>query len=313
MYKKIFLLFFTMLLICSAAISAQTNDDSTGTTEKENHGKWFEWNRHEWFKWHFHGKPFIELNYGMGLPKHDKLVSKFADVGLLEFKLGYTTNEKFYEDNLVDFRENYLFISKIGSQLKSQDVPLGKMETNLWRFGFAQRSGYGYDLGNVRILPYHSTGFAWSRLDVRTYPAEFYLAVTPPMSLADARTDTDILNRFHDANRFGTVWEGGARVDFVKQISVNAGYEAAVIFPRHMFWKHLGSFAIEELGLHLLDEFIDEVADSSPYAAPVINFLLKNGFSYAFYALKKEKMNWPFNTEAPLTYETFKLGVTFTF
>ncbi len=313
MYKKIFLLVFTILCIGTINLAAQTNDDSTQATPKEHHWKWFEWNKHEWFKWRFHGKPFMELNYGLGIPKHDKLVSKFADVGMLELKLGYVTKEKFYEDDLIDFKEKYVFVSKIGSQLKKQDIALGNMETNLWRIGFAQRSGYGYDFDDIKILPYHETGFAWSRLDVQTYPAQFYLAVNPPLSLDDARNDTDILNRFHDANRFGTVWEGGARVEFVRHFSVNAGYEAAVIFPRHMFWKHAGSFIIEEVGLHLLDQFIDEVANSSPYAAPVINFILKNGFSYAFYTLKKEKMNWPFDTEAPLTYETFKLGVTFTF
>jgi len=313
MLRKIFLLVFSLLFIGTLNLSAQDEEDTTATTKSEHHWKWFEWNKHEWFKWHFHGKPFIELNYGLGVLKHDKLVSKFADVGQLEIKLGYATHDEFYEDDLIDFKERYLFVSKIGSQLKSQDIPLGKMETSLWRFGFAQRTGYGYNLGEVSILPYHESGFSWSRLDVQTYPAQFFLLVNPPLSLEDARTDTEILNRFHDATRFGTIWEGGARVEFAKSFSVNAGYEASVIFPRHMFWYHAGSFVIEEVGLHLLDEFIDEVADSSPYAAPVVNFLLKNGFSYAFYSLKKEKMNWPFNTEAPLTYETFKLGVTFTF
>jgi hypothetical protein len=53
--------------------------------------------------------------------------------------------------------------------------------------------------------------------------------------------------------------------------------------------------------------------DSSPVAGPIMNFLLKGGYSYAFYKLKSEKMNWPFNTETPLTYETIKFGLTFSF
>jgi hypothetical protein len=40
---------------------------------------------------------------------------------------------------------------------------------------------------------------------------------------------------------------------------------------------------------------------------------LKGAYQYAFYTLTKDKMNWPFNTESPLTYENFKFGVTLTF
>jgi hypothetical protein len=311
MFRKIFFVFISLLFLSTANIYCQTEENDSTITTTEHNWKWFDWNKNEWFRWRFHGKPFIEVNYGLGLPKHDKLVSDFADVGLMEVKLGFTTKQKYYEDDLIDFKERFVFISKIGSQLKSQDIQLGDMETNLWRFGIAQRSGFGYELDKFQILPYHQSGIVWSRLDVRTYPALFYKKIG--MTIADARTDTDILNRFHDANRFGTEWEGGVRIQYSKYISLNAGYEAAVIFPRHMFWKHAGSLIIEEVGLHLLDQFVDEVADSSPYLAPVVSFILKNAYSYGFYALKKDKMNWPFTTESPLTYETFKFGMTFTF
>jgi hypothetical protein len=300
------------MFLSTVNLYSQTDEDSTETVTQHN-WKWFEWNQKEWFRWHYHGKPFIELNYGIGTPKHDKLVSKFADVGLLEIKLGFTTKETFYEDDLIDYKEKFVFGSKVGSQLKNQDVQLGNMKSNLWRFGVAQRSGFGYDLNTIQILPYHQTGIVWSRLEMETYPSLFYLAIQPPMSTKDARADTDILNRFHNATRFGTNWEGGIRLQYVKSFSINAGYETAVIFPRHLFWKHAGSFIIEEAGLHMLDRFVDEVADSSPYVAPIVAFLLKNAYSYGFYILKKDKMNWPFNTESPLTYEMFKFGVTFTF
>ena len=63
----------------------------------------------------------------------------------------------------------------------------------------------------------------------------------------------------------------------------------------------------------MIDNFVDKIFDRSPAAVPVVDFLLKNGLAYSLYLLKKENMNWPFNTETPLTYETFKLGVTFLF
>lgn len=294
------------MLIANYSLLAQDEEDSTG-------GRWYSWGEHEWFDWHFHGKPFIEVNYGFGSPKHSKIASKFADVGLGEIKLGHVSMDTYYEKNIIQFDEKYIFASKLSTSFKSMNISIDEMNSVLERFGFASRSGYGYKFGQLEILPYHATGFAWSRLVMKTYPAQFYLVAVPPITYDQAVNDTDILNLFHDAFRFGTIWEGGIRCDISNFVSLNTGYEAAVIFPRHLFGKHLLSFAIEEGGLGLLDHFIDEIGDSSPVAAPIVNFLLKNGFSYAFYTLKKDKMNWPFDTAPSLTFETFKFGVTFTF
>ena len=58
-----------------------------------------------------------------------------------------------------------------------------------------------------------------------------------------------------------------------------------------MVWKHLGSYAIEIAGLAILDEFVEEITDSSPAAGPLMNALLKGAYSFAFYQLKKENKN----------------------
>ncbi|MCX6169223.1 MAG: hypothetical protein NTX65_07785 [Ignavibacteriales bacterium] len=311
MFRKIFFIASLLTLFLSINIIAQDEPDST--EGRWSHGKWSDWKNYEWLSWEFHGKPFIEINYGIGTPKHDKLVSKFADVGLAEIKLGYATQDSYYSDDIIESHDKYFFISKISADLKSSSLTRGDMKSNLWRFGFADRSGYGYKVKNVSILPYHGGGFIWSKLDMIDYPANTYLLTIPPISIDDARNDTDILNRFHDAFRFGTLSEGGVRIEVDSFASLDFGYEAVVIFPRYLVWKHIGSFIIEESTMGVLNHFIDEVGDSSPEAAPIVNFLLKNGLSYAFYSLKKGNMNWPFATEEPLTYETFKIGLTFTF
>ncbi len=311
MIRKLFLFVFALTLCPSLSLLAQ--DDKDSTYEKGHNYKWSDWENYEWFGWEFHGQPFIEVNYGLGITKHDKLVSKFAKVGLAEVKLGYATQDSYYYDEIIEFHDKYSFGSKFSADLKSSSAARGEMKSDLWRFGFANRSGYGYKIGDLSILLYHGNGFVWSKLDMIDYPAITYLLTNPPMNIQDARNDTDILNRFHDAFRFGTVSEGGIRVEVASFASMDFGYEAAVIFPRHLFWKHLGSLIIEESAIGVLNHFINEVADSSPYASPVVNFILKNGLSYAFYSLKKANMNWPFSTEAPLTYETFKIGLTFTF
>lgn len=308
MTRKIFYFFIALFLLTSVSSFAQDDKDTSKNDWQKRGHHWFKF---DW-KWKFHGHPFIELNYGQGTPKSDKLVSQYADVGLLEIKMGYANHNSFNQ-NITEFNDKFIFGSRLATGIKTSDSDLGVMRSSLLRIGLEKRSGYGYKLGDLEIMPYISRGIAWSRLLMVDYPAQFYLQLKPPMALADAVNDTDILNRYHDNVRFGTVWEAGIRFDFVKSISLNAGYQASVIFPRYMFWTQAGSAIIEEGGLGLLDKFIDEVTDSSPYAAPVVNFLLKNGFSYAFYTLKKEKMNWPFDTEAPLTYETFKIGITFTF
>ena len=125
--------------------------------------------------------------------------------------------------------------------------------------------------------------------------------------------DKKILDRYDGAFRFGTASEGGVRIEIANTVSLDAGFEASVIFPRHLFWKQLISFAIESGGQGAVDFFVDEVMDNSPAAGPIVNFVLKNALSYGFYLLKKDSMNWPFETEKPLTYETFKMGVSFTF
>lgn len=311
MFRKI--LFTVSLLILFTSINFFAQEKKDSTESRWNHGKWYDWNNYEWFGWEFHGKPFIELNYGFGNVKHDKLISKFADISLAEIKLGYATQESYYEDNIIEFHDKFTFGSKLSSDLKSVSTTIGEMNSDLWRFGFANRSGYGYRINKISILPYHGSGFVWSRLDMKDYPAKFYLITKPPMLIDDAIRDTDILNRFHDAFRFGTLSEGGVRFEFDSFASLDVGYETAVIFPRYMFLKHAGSLFIEEGAMGLLNHFINEIGGSSPIAAPIVNFFLKNGLSYAFYSLKKGNMNWPFATEEPLTYETFKIGLIFTF
>jgi opacity protein-like surface antigen len=316
MMKKFFFLLAVFAIISNVAVYAQ-DTDSTDNDECNGHNwhSWHNWNNWD-PNWNFfdgQGEPFIEVHYGFSTSQQNNIFSKFAKVGFGEIKLGYSKVDSVYDPNIVELKDKYLFASRISSYLKSGSPNFDEMKSDMWRFGIAWRSGYGYRFGAVTITPYHSGGFAWSRIEMKTSPSDFWQLTNPPMPYDKAVNDINILNRYQDAFRFGTVWEGGISLTVSNTISINTGYEAAVIFPRYMFWKHAGSFIIEEGGLGLLDEFIDKIADKSPIAAPIVNFLLKNGFSYAFYTLKKDKMNWPFETETPMTYETFKIGLTFTF
>lgn len=312
MSKKLLLVLF-MMLVFTPFYYAQVEDSTECVEEDEDW--WNDWDERDWFKWEFHGRPFIELNYGMGQLTRKDIYYNFAKSGAAEIKLGYATNHSLYDDERIsEFSERYFFISNIASNLSTSDVKLNEMSFDMWRFGFTKRKGYGYNLGVFSIVPYHAEGFIWSRLNMKDFPADvFYRTNSPVQAIPQSNLDTEFLNRINGEFKFGTTVESGINFNLASTIGVNAGYESVVVFPRHMFWKHFGSMIIESIGLNMLDHFIEEVADASPLAAPIVNAILKGAYSYAFFTLKKDKMNWPFETETPLTGETFKLGITFTF
>ena len=298
MYKKLPLIILLLICFVSTNVEAQKKESKRKSKRRtEERSRNWDW---DW-SWDNYSRPMIEVNYGMGEAKHKILGSDFAKVGLAEIKLGYSSIDEYYFDTILDLSERFFFASNVSTDLRSNnDDPL-TLESDLWRFGFGWRSGYGYAIGGAAILPYIQSDITWSKLDMKEYPDP---------SLQD---DIALLDKYNESFRFGVSNESGIKLEFASFISVNAAYETNVIFPRHLFWKHAGSFALEAIGMSTIDFFVDEIIDSSPAAGPILNFLLKSGYSYAFYQLKKDKMNWPFDSTAPLTYETFKIGATFIF
>ncbi|MCX7875059.1 MAG: hypothetical protein N2321_02705 [Melioribacteraceae bacterium] len=313
MYKRIFvLLFFIGInLFAQELDSTVANDDFF--KEKSKKHWWKNW-KEDWTLWELKGVPFIEANYGFGSIDNKNMNYDFAKVGMAELKLGYSTRKNFYDEKVINFKDRYFFISRIGSDLESKNAKYNELRSSIWRFGFNKRKGYGYKLNDFYLLPYNSSGFVWTGLNMKDYPPTIWPAVYPPLEgQLKAEKDAHFLERINQTLKFGTINETGINFDFASSIGLNVGYETTVVFPRHLFWKHLGSLIIESAGEDLLGRFINEIAESSPISLPFVNFILKGAYQYAFYTLKKDKMNWPFNSEAPLTYEHFKLGITFTF
>ena len=243
--------------------------------------------------------PSVSLTYGFSSINIKDFSGSFASPNIPEIKLGYTTEKPSWNrEDIIKYKYNYLFLSNVTTEI-SGTPKANEIESNLWRFGFGWANGYGYDLGSAAIIPYNSYSVAWSRLDVKNFPVNI--------------EDANKLSLFHDAFRFGTGSEAGLRIKPVRYITIEAGYERSVIFERHLFWKWAGSALIEGIGNFALDSFIEKIMDSSPYAAPVVGFVLKSALSYGIYELRQDKMNWPFKSAAPLAYDQFKFGLTFTF
>ncbi len=310
MYK----LFLAFLLSTGLAFSANlyslpdTLETEPDTIETEdNWDDWENWDEEVNRRWEekfdmfeFSGAPTIAANFGLYKMDHNDLNGSFAEPRAFQLKLGYTEVDKIWQSSyLLSTNFRYLSASNITTDLADISESDSAYETNNWKISLGRSSGYGYEFGPSAIFLTSGTSLDWTRLHMTE-------------TLFDS-ADKNITGLFNNTFRFGTSFEAGIRFQIFRQLSIEANYERSAVFSRHLFWKWLGSTVIEAGSQALIDKFIEEILDSSPYFAPVMGFLLKNGLSYGLYELRKEKMNWPFNSAPPLTHDQFKFGVTFVF
>ncbi|HMQ67385.1 MAG TPA: hypothetical protein PKA90_01065 [Ignavibacteria bacterium] len=244
-------------------------------------------------------KPSIEISYGLSGLSINGNDNNLANAGMIEMKLGFTKqNISKYGKNIINYRNNYLFLRNASSDNYSRSDNPG-LSNDMWSFGVGDKKGYGVKTGNFSILPYSSNSFAWTQL---TYDQTF---ATPDeiQALAD----------FDGSFRFGTSTEAGINFQITQGFSIQPKYEISDVYPRSLFGKQLMSSVIEYSGLFLIDGFTRQIMKNTPVAGSFVNFVLRNAYEYGFYQLRKNQMNWPFTSVAPLRYNTFKLGMTFTF
>lgn len=296
---------FCLLLITLFSTNIKAQQDTTETVdpfenEEKDYKFDFDFEEPDWDFHSFEGKPAISLNYGFSKMGIDKMATSFAPVNAAEIRLGYFTERKKHNSEyVVKYKYNYFTFSNTSNELTDNTTFKGDVRTKMWQFGFGFEKGYGYKFGCSSILPYYSYGLNWSRLELKDRVRN--------------EADANYIDYFDQSFRFGTMTEGGIRLKPFSNLSLDVAYQREVVMPRLLFWKASASVLIEAIGQWGVDEFIDEVYESSPIAAPIVNFVLKNALSYGIYELRKEKMNWPFETAAPLTYNTFRVGVTFVF
>jgi hypothetical protein len=292
MVKKFFIFIILGLIISS--VSAQ----DTGTKK---HPWDFDFWRNEYL---YKSRPTVDLTYGISKISLKNSALDFKDAGLIEMKLGYTyLSKSSYSKKITRFESNFLYGSYISSKISSKNNPA---EDKTWRFGLGNSSGYGYFLGKKSSLVlYNSNSMTWTR-----YDAGFPEAMTPE-EMSSYRYVR--LSDFNQSVRFGTSTEAGIIIPIAGFLNLQAQFDRTLVFPRHLFWKHLGSVIIEAIGQGAVDGFVKAVMKTSPFAGPIVNFILSNALSYGIYELRRDKMNWPFNSTEPLLFDSFKAGFTFTF
>lgn len=247
-----------------------------------------------------HNSPMISLNYGMGQLSHDKFNTNFSKVNSAEIRLGYV--KRMEEENslssIFNYNLRYLGIANTSYRLaKSKND--ANINADMWRVNIGWQDGYGYKFGNSAIIFYDEFGINWTRLDVK--------------DLIINLSDREKLEMYNQSFRFGNKAEGGIKIEVIPNLSLDAAYERTAIFERVLFWKWCASVLLEVASKGLINNFVNEIKESSPYAVPIVNFVLKNALTYGLYELRKEKMNWPFESNAPIVNDTFRFGVTFNF
>jgi hypothetical protein len=250
----------------------------------------------------FQSRTMLELTYGIGKPNQYYFENDFAPVGNWEFKLGRSVLNKFSKTNM-SLDEWYLFFSYMNSNAAVGETEPTEVATKSYRFGFGRTEGFGYTGSKIAFIPYVSQSLLWTMLD------DFSDAIKP----VDGETpsnDYEILNRYWGTFRFGDRSLYGFKLDILSRVEIIANYETAVVYPRHLFLTWAGSYVVMEIGYNLLASVTSKWVDNSPVFGPIVNFLVRSGYLYAYYLLREKNMNWPFSTEAPLRYEIFNFGVS---
>lgn len=168
-------------------------------------------------------------------------------------------------------------------------------------FGLIDESGYGYSLGENSSLRFlvsdHST---WTSVKPQTYAS---------MDTAGWQQVRDFVGTL----RYGSTMAPTIEWKVGSALSLRASYTWTQVLPRHMFWYWAGSEIIEGAADGIAGMVARSFGRSSAKSLPVFNFILRNAVAYGFKELRREKMNWPFDTAAPLNITSWNVGLSVTF
>ena len=295
MLKKITFL-VVLAIVFSNPLVAQ-EEDTTETDEQFDSRDYDDFSFPNYFD--FSTDPTIEVFYGAPKFTWKSLHSSLQNSPSAEIGIGYSNRRK-YNAHIYKLNKKLFFVSGISQNLAKVNSKT-ELTPEMWRFGVGLTYGYSYKIGSMFITPYSSNSFVWSNVTFKNN------------SVALSAEDSKYVMLYNETLRFGTATQAGIEFSILPLLSLNGGYERSIIFPRYLFWKHAGSMFVEFCGYGLTDRFVKAILRSSPYAAPIVDFFLKNAVSFAMYELRKEKMNWPFKSAAPLTFDTWKVGLTFKF
>jgi hypothetical protein len=251
-----------------------------------------------WFQSRF----LLSFTYGIGNLNESKFTSSFAPVGNWELKVGKSELDKFSKTN-ASVNEWYLFLGYTNSSTSFIKSKPDEATTEFYKFGIGKIGGLGYYGPHISLIPYTSQSLFLTELT--------NYSVSDGSSLNTLnQTDAQILNKYTNELKFADRALYGLKFDILSSVQLNVNYETDVIYPSYLFLKWTGSFVLAQAGYGILDYSLGKFVDDYPVAGPIINFIIRSGYLYAYYALRKNNMNWPFTTEEPLRYSGFNFGIS---
>lgn len=255
----------------------------------------------------FFEKPHISLTYGNNninylIENIDGFTNNFASSNAFKLKLGDVKIKKTKSDDVLVYDASYFAISNFTNEINTP-TDASQINFNAWRISlFGNNEGYAYKIGDESYLALtNGSELNWN-----------FLRLGDVYSSNDSAAKVAMAN-FGQEVRFGNSFEAGIKMKFLGGFGLEANYERSVIFQRHLFFKWAGSAIIESVAQSIIDRFVKKIMTYSPSTTPIINFILKNALSYGVYELRKENMNWPFDSTQPLVIDNFKFGITYDF
>lgn len=248
-------------------------------------------------------RPMIDLNLGLNKINLDKksYSNSFNEIGNLSGKFGYSRKNSIFDSkNIYNGSNNYLFLDYL-----NKDLPLSKttgLNTNakIFQIGFGDDDFYSYKIADLIDLEFtNNSAFGWTWL-----------------SFDNVETDSNnikYLNYICDGMRFSNSVGNDVKILIDDSYGISAGYNRTIVYQRHLFWYWAGSEIINQAGNGMIDWFVRSIAKRSSGAAPIVYFILHSAYNYGMYELRKDGMNWPFESSPGFIYDNFKVGVSFRF
>jgi hypothetical protein len=255
-------------------------------------------------------RPRLQASYGMldlqrkGLSGNRTQITNYGvSVGMEDARTIRThTGIIRYQNNGAFFNYGSAATADGFTPIDDSVVNASSTSMNVYSFGFIDESGYGYKHGEGSSLKFLvGKNSIWSSVNPLSYDASIS---------SDARqTVSDVAGNI----RFGATMNPTIEFQVVKPLSIRAGYTWTQIYPRHMFWYWAGSELIEGVADGIVMASVKAFGKASATSLPIMNFVLRNAVAYGFKTLRKNSMNWPFETAAPMNLTGWSLGVSLNF
>ncbi len=216
----------------------------------------------------------------------------------LEFYYGFIRiDPETGNPGIFKHQSEFAFVGNISTDFKTFKSDNIGIPTDAWRFGFGLNDGFGFlNDDKPTLFLNHSTAMSFLRADFD--------------GISQNENDTKYLNEFDRKFRFGQVYSGGIRYKLYSVIHLNAQYEMSQYYADFEFMPWFGMWLTDNVLQRWIDYFEPDLISVLGRNYPWVKFVYKNFVSLLSYQIRKHEMYFPFKSEAPLYYDSFKIGIT---